>query len=142
MQEPNIRIAIIEPDAAQEPLELPTGCNAEVVLRLDLTPEEVQRLHDSRVQVIVIDSRQTYPAHIGQALRLLRFVQPRIPVVVVTDPGNDAAAEICLATGAIAHIGRGLTPLGLLRAINAAGRGTRSLGETGQRAIRKLRPGG
>lgn len=139
MNFPNLRVAIIEPDEVSDPLQLPAGTGAQIVLRTDLTPEGMDLLVAVAVRVAVLDLRQTCPTQIAPAMRLLRLSARSLRLVAVTDPSDDAAAQACIAAGALAHLGRGAqTPLALLRAVNAASQGVATHGETGQRAVRRV----
>lgn len=137
-----LRVAIVEPDANPSPLHLVPGGSAEVVMRIGLVPEDVERLVASGVALVIVDLRRTCSTQIRPALRLLRLLVRDLRVVAVTDAGDDAAAQIAIASGAVAHVSRDPSPMGLLRAVNAASRGTPHLGETGQRAVRRMQRDG
>jgi DNA-binding NarL/FixJ family response regulator len=59
-------------------------------------------------------------------------------LVVIGPPGAEALASRALVAGASAYEGSCLTPLGLLRAIQAAAGGRLHLNNTGRRAAQKL----
>lgn len=139
MATPVLQVAIIEPDGVDAPLTLPEDASAEVVLRTELTADGIEELVASAIRVVVLDLRRTCATQIHPLMRLLRLAVSQVRLVVVTDPGDVAAAQMSIASGAVAHLGKGQTPLGLLRAVNAASRGAPCLGETGQRAVRQLR---
>ena len=131
-------VAIIEAEGADDPLTLPHGCSAQVVLRTELTAEGIDALVSSAVRVVVVDLRNTCTTQIRPTLRLLRLAVRNVRLVAVTDPGDNAAAQVSIASGAVAHVGQGLSPPALLRAVSSARRGAPCLGETGQRAIALL----
>ncbi len=133
-----VRVAIIEPHGTNDSLQLPSGANAEVVLRSELTAKDVEVLVDAAVRVVVLDLRQVCSTQVIPMMRLLRHAAGNLRIVAVTDPGDDAAAQVCVASGALAHLGGDSSPMALLRAVNAASRGAPCLGETGQRAVRRL----
>lgn len=133
-------VAVVEPDCAQDALQLLPGAGYEVALRIDLTPDGVQRLVDSGIRLVVVDLRQTCPSQIRPALRLLRLLVRQVRVVAVTCPGDQDAAQVCLASGALAHLGRGLSPLALIGALQSVQRGVPLLGDTAQRAVARMQP--
>jgi DNA-binding NarL/FixJ family response regulator len=99
----------------------------------------MQQLVESDARVVVLDLRHTSSAQIASTMRLLRLAVNKLRLVAVTDPSDDASAQACVASGALAHLGQGQNPLSLLRAVNSAQRGAPCMGETGQRAVRRLR---
>ena len=133
-----LRVAVVEPQASSEPLQLPAGAAAYLVLRIALMPDGVEQLVASAVRVVVVDLRQTCTTQIRPILRLLRLLVPGVRVVAVTDAGDDAAATISIVSGAVSHLGRDQTPLELLQAVQSASRGMPCHGETGQRAVCRL----
>jgi CheY-like chemotaxis protein len=133
-----VQVAIIEPEAPDDALQLPRVARAQVVMRASLAPADLDRLEQLGVSVAVLDLRKTCTTEIGAVMRLIRMSAPQVRVVAVTEPGDDAAAQFCIATGAVAHLGQNLNPLTLLGAVMSASRGAPSLGETGKRAIRRM----
>ncbi|MBD8525420.1 hypothetical protein [Pseudomarimonas arenosa] len=131
-------VAIVEVLDGLPPLRLAPSDAAEVVMRIQLQPDDVERLVASGVNVVVLDLRGLCTSHIRPSMRLLRLLVSNLRVVAVTDAGDDAAAQMAIAAGAIAHLSRDTCPLRLLRAVHAASRGTPHLGETGQRAVARL----
>lgn len=120
-----LRVAVIEPDSAADPLRLPTHRDAEVVFRDDLTPDGVERLIATDVDVIVLDLRHTSIPQIRPAVRLLRLLAPRLRVVAVVDIDDDTAEQAAATSGACVFRGWGQTPIGLLRAVVASRQVTR-----------------
>lgn len=134
-----VRVAVIEPAQPRPALAFPEASGMEVVLRASLGTQAVDQLQALGVRVVVLDLRGTCTTEIGAAMRLVRAAAPGVRVVAVTDPGDVASAQFSIASGAVAHLGSDVSPLTLLRAVNAASRNKPSLGGTGERAARRLR---
>jgi DNA-binding NarL/FixJ family response regulator len=115
-----LRVAIVEPDSAADPLRLPFNREAAVVFRDDLTPDGVERLIAAKVDVIVLDLRHASIPQIRPAVRLLRLLVPALRVVAVVDVDDDTAEQAAATSGACVFRGWGQTPIGLLRAVLAS----------------------
>jgi DNA-binding NarL/FixJ family response regulator len=134
-----LRIAILAPDATTPALEPEPSPGTAVMLRGTWNGPDLERLRELAVRVAILDLRTVETPHIGAVLRDVRAGAPELRIVAVTSAGDHASAQFALASGALALLSRDLTPLTLLRAVNAAARGVPTLGGTGQQAIRRIR---
>jgi len=131
-------VAVIAPEAPPHALQLPPNSPAQIVLRPELSLAGIDELVTAGVKVVVLDLRTTCSSRIGAMMRLLRLSVNDVRLVTVAAPGDNAAAQACIAGGAVAHLGSSQDALSLLRAVNAAQRRAPFMGETGQRAVRVL----
>lgn len=132
------QVAIIAPTGSGADLALVPGCGFDIGLRAELTPDGMQQLVDAGIRLVIVDLRDICTTQIRPALRLLRLLIREVQIVAITAPNDPPSAQIAIASGALAQLGRGLSSLSLLRALNAVKRGAPSIGETGQYAIARM----
>lgn len=114
---------------------------AEIVAELHCDEPGLFDLAAIEPDVVLVDLRGSDPDSVGTRLRLLRERFPKLKLLTIGQPGDEAAARASVLQNVAAHLSRDISPVTLLRAIVAVQRGQLNLGATAQRAIQKLARG-
>jgi DNA-binding NarL/FixJ family response regulator len=130
-----LRVVLVHRGPAAESLVPPTPALDILVLA---EAEALARLAAIEPHVVVLDLREAAASDLEPTIRAMRAAARQAALVVVGPPQADSIARAALLAGAQAYEGSDVTPLRVLRAVQAVAKGLLHLNATGRRAARAL----